>query len=780
MSDTGDSNSTTLGTPWEEFFPYESAYEQQREAVEQVRETASDDGFVLLEGACGTGKTLISLMAGLEAVRDPTSKYERVLCMTSVKQQLRAFEEDLQAINENLSDDISPVSGMSIVGKADMCSYVDSGHINHGDIYQSCESLRDQVRNRINTSENEIKELEQIVGAWTDGGGTLETDDWSSPYSNDDPESSNDPPGCAFYAQYLRQRRIKDEDEPVMGLDGVYTPKELVDKASDAGMCPHAVMADTLDNTEVIIGNYRHAFDPVTVQAMTGELMDEETFVVCDEAHTMIEVVRDLLTEEVSLFTFDQTLREIDDFILNPQNDVTRAASEVMLQELEEMFDRNRSETKKTVVIYRNMVEELREKLVDYADTTVEDEFGWNWKSRMDDDNLPRTLEYPLRDEEQVEKDEITKWIESSSYDHWDDIGIIGELIAEALREASQVIPDFARVQTYCDTVGRVFSHWQEVDNETYFREVELDRRRNEWDGADHEWHRRFRAKFAIKNCIPKDGIGDTLDQFGGGILMSATLEPFEAFREESGLNDMERSINELAYGLNFPEENRESIIVDIEKFTYNNRGDPSDMNNVRKKYAQILRDVAGTTDGNILVGMPSYYEGSWAADILRESSSVNKDVLLDESSNNQETEELKQKFFDGDGKILVTSMRGTLTEGVDYDGDRLDACVVCGLPIRGMGSPHASAIETAYKNEFGGFQGFAFAFAVPALRKARQALGRVIRSDDDTGVRVMADGRYANGYLRGYMPDYEKDDYRISEPQNINPILNSFWRRRG
>ncbi len=778
MSDTGESNFTE-STSWRDLFPYDTPYDQQQEAIERVRDVAGDDGFVLLEGACGTGKTLIALTAGLEAVRDPTSKYKRVVCMTSVKQQLAAFEGDLKAINSNLPENAKPIRGLSIVGKPDMCSYVDTGYIDHSDIYNSCETLRDQVRNRVNSANDEIKELDAIIGAWTDGSGTLEGDNWSSPYSTTDPEEHDSPPGCAFYAEYLKQRRLTGEDEPVFNLNGVYKPQELMDKASEHGMCPHAVMADSLNSAEVIIGNYRHVFDPVTVQAMTASLLDDDTFVVCDEAHTMIEVVRGLLTEEVSLYALNESIREIDSFILNPETDSTRAASEVVLQELQDKLNRNRSDTKQMVAIFRNMVEEIRDELVDYAEKAVKEKFGSRWRSKLSDDYASHTVEYPLREPDSIEQDELTDWIESSGYKHWDEVEAIGHHISESLRDASKIIPDFARVQTYSDTVGRVLQHWQEADNETFFREVELTRRQNKWKHTDHKWNEWYRAKFAIKNCIPREGIGQTLDLFGGGILMSATLEPFDAFREETGLDEIDREIEELAYGLNFPEENRESIIADLPKFTYKNRGDTNETNNVRKQYAQILRDVAETTEGNVLVGMPSYYEGKWAADILRDTPGINKEVLLDESSKNKETEQLKRDFFEGEGKILVTSMRGTLTEGVDYPGDKLSACVICGLPIRGMGSPHATAIETAYKNEFGDFQGFAFAFAVPALRKARQALGRVIRSDEDVGVRVMADARYASGYLRGYMPDYEKSDYRTTDPMNVSPILNSFWRRR-
>jgi DNA excision repair protein ERCC-2 len=86
--------------------------------------------------------------------------------------------------------------------------------------------------------------------------------------------------------------------------------------------------------------------------------------------------------------------------------------------------------------------------------------------------------------------------------------------------------------------------------------------------------------------------------------------------------------------------------------------------------------------------------------------------------------------------------MRGTLTEGVDYRGDRLAAAVVCGVPIVDTSSPRTRAVRTAYDRRFG--DGFRYALAVPAVRKARQAVGRVIRGPEEVGVRVLLDERYA------------------------------------
>ncbi len=79
---------------------------------------------------------------------------------------------------------------------------------------------------------------------------------------------------------------------------------------------------------------------------------------------------------------------------------------------------------------------------------------------------------------------------------------------------------------------------------------------------------------------------------------------------------------------------------------------------------------------------------------------------------------------------------------------------MVCGVPIVNTSSPRTKAVRRAYDDEFE--DGFTYALTIPAVRKARQAIGRVIRSPEDVGVRVLLDERYAReswDSVRPYLP---------------------------
>ena len=285
---------------------------------------------------------------------------------------------------------------------------------------------------------------------------------------------------------------------------------------------------------------------------------------------------------------------------------------------------------------------------------------------------------------------------------------------------------------------------------------------------------------------MPGDSLAATFDELGGGVLMSATLEPLEVFTEVSGLDALEdRPVLERTYDLPFPPENRASFLVDATPFTSHNRGNPDDQadpagwNQTRDEYAHVLRTLA-RSPGNVLLAMPNYREAEWAGSYLEDL--LEKPVLVDASSSHEETEALKAEFFAGEGTVLVTSTRGTLTEGVDYDGEKLACCGVVGVPLVNIGSPRVQAVKRAYGDAFGESHAFEYALTVPAVRRARQALGRVIRGPEEVGVRALVGRRYApdsRHSVHPYLSPGEREEFVRMSPEFLPDQLEAFWAER-
>ena len=271
---------------WRPVFGHEEPYDEQADGIETAVETARESGFLALEGACGTGKTMLALTAGIHLVRDPDSSFERVFVLTSVKQQLRQFEADLRLINENLPDDWNPVSAMTLVGKADVCPYnlANAGDIDERNVYERCDGLRERTRGL--TEETTADALaaqarSQQVGLADSGGRNappneragsgatreqsgatyLEAAGEPTPYSRETPEADS-VEYCPFYAGFLSD--LPEEGDPAEAVPfdstelGLIESDDLVSLSASHGSCPHSVMGALLPHVEVLVGNYYH------------------------------------------------------------------------------------------------------------------------------------------------------------------------------------------------------------------------------------------------------------------------------------------------------------------------------------------------------------------------------------------------------------------------------------------------------------------------------------------------------------------------------------------
>jgi DNA excision repair protein ERCC-2 len=566
-------------------------------------------------------------------------------------------------------------------------------------------------------------------------------------------------------------------------------------------------MGVLLEAADVVIGNYNHLFDPKS-RPLVESVLDERTFLIVDEAHRLEERVRDLLSRRVGR-----------DTLVRARNDcatlLTRARES--REDKRQVRDRLRSYDVPLAAVER--VREFSDDAVAWLDDRVgsflDAEFGRGWRAGPDGlDALPEEpLEIPLRDPETAERDEFTAWAERAGYagDLWRNLTTVGAAVEGVFDELDQ-----SRTPV-CAAVGATMKRWWERDHATCFREVELDHSPAPGGATANRWEQVYTAGLLLYDCMPAEQLRRTLDELGGGVLMSATLEPLDVFTRVSGLDSLAagtdgrengsksgedgsnsesgnsrggdrggsddgRPVVERTYDLPFPEANRASWIVDAEPFTARNRGEPvaDNDNDTREQYRHVLRSVA-RSPGNVMVAMPSYREAAWAGDYL--DGAVEKPVLVDASTANEETERLKRDFFAGEGKVLVTSTRGTLTEGVDYDGEKLHTCAVVGIPLVNVGSPRVRAVRHAYGDAFGEDNAFEYALTVPAVRRARQAIGRVIRGSDEVGVRILVDERYTPearyGGVYEYLPPGEREEFVRMTPEFLKPQVERFWRGR-
>jgi DNA excision repair protein ERCC-2 len=855
---------SSLDSEWAALFPFDP-YPQQVDGVEHALSVCREGEYLLLEGACGTGKTLIALVAGIQAVMDEDA--DRVMAVTPVKQQLKQFVTEIQAINNHRADRGEPaIDGLVMVGKRDMLPYAREEQLVEGkSVHEASSDMRETTASlisresmlelaiapgdldgRINTcAETECDRLSygshecpehrdkrEDDEPWYDpvraaalcqlveelDGPRLETAGATAPYPESPPhtrdvldiyESEELPAGESGYFDPFYARFFADEEwipfDFAESDHNVLDSDTIVRAAVSRGTCPHEAMASLMTEADVLIGNYNHAFDPKTRQ-LTDEkagVLDDGTLLVIDEAHMLEERVRDLLSDTLSLHALRTAYRDfaLAQEYLSGTGGEPGADSQAHQRHARSALSEFDSVTENDIRIGQRFIEWLVDAIDGEVSGFLRTEYG-DWQRRFREGSLPDDdHEIPLRDPETVEIDRITEAAQEEDTefagDIWRRMRDVGVAVDEIHENDSQT--DRTPVAA---GVGALLFQWGMADKGTYFREIELTYAEKPADTTLPDWASAYNAALSLYNCIPHDPLADIFEDLAGGVLMSATLEPFDVYQRVSGLDLLAESESESAseeheedtstsssrgvettsYGLSFPQDNRASWIVDVPPFTYRNRGPPvsdyDEMTQTRQAYASTMVTVT-RSQGNVLLCLPSYAEAEWAVTHLREH--VSKPVLRDRSSESTTTDEMLGRFFQDDGinRVLVTSARGTVTEGIDYKGNRLHTAAVVGVPYANTANARMKAVMNAYSRAFDGDSGFEYAVQVPAVRKARQALGRVLRGHEETGTRVFIDQRYRPDAPRSvydYLSTTEQEEFTTVSPDMLGFALNQFW----
>jgi DNA excision repair protein ERCC-2 len=658
---------------YERFFPYDSPYENQREAMDRIYGSLAGGRDVLFEGACGTGKTLSALVPALEyADREDKT----VVITTSVHQQTRQFIEEARAITRQ-----EPVRTVVFRGKGSMC---------HEDVgYEECQALRETTRS-LAEAEADREELsdratqlraeaqEDEDAAEAHGAVLDELDDLESEI-----EELESAATCGFYYRNLTDERARREFYSWLHED-VRTPDQIYEYADEQGLCGYELLKEGMDEVDLVICNYHHLLDPF-IREQFFRWLDrdpEEVITVFDEAHNVESAARDHATRTLTERTLDSAIEELDG------RDDPRA-------------DRA-----------GNVIGAFRDALVDtYEDAhfgTVDED--WEDLAVAND----------------AGKDDLTlSFLQGYSGKGIDaDVDAAGDLGGEldeeynrAYREGETTTRKECRVLQVADFL----SDWMDdSDRGGYHPMVSV--RRDAGTGDVY-------GRAELYTCIPREVTGSLFGEVHASVLMSATLRPFDVAGEVLGLEEPDT----MAYGLTFPPENRRTIAVETPALFASKRDDPD----VQATVTEALEDVVRFTPGNVIAFFPSYAEADRYADRIDTEATLYRDQP------GTRAQELREEFVAGDDGLLVTSLWGTLAEGVSFDGDDARTVAVVGVPYPHL-DDRAGAVQAAYDDMSDEEDaGWRYAVEIPTIRKTRQALGRVVRGPEEVGARVLLDERY-------------------------------------
>ena len=253
------------------------------------------------------------------------------------------------------------------------------------------------------------------------------------------------------------------------------------------------------------------------------------------------------------------------------------------------------------------------------------------------------------------------------------------------------------------------------------------------------------------KVCLDPRIMTGFLEDTAGVVSMSGTISPLDMFRDLVGLKS--NTILEKVESI-FPLENKKVLYLDDVTTSYAElNSKPSLWNRIVSK----LELITNNFNGNIALFFPSYK----LLELALESLKLKKPVYREYSGMDQE--ELMQtveSFKSDSGAVLAGVMGGRLAEGIDYPDTSLEMAVIVGIPYPSPGV-RQNALQHYYDISFNG-RGWKFAVESPAVRKLLQAAGRVIRSENDRGLIIIADNR--TGRFLEYIPELERSDDIVSE----------------
>ncbi|WP_336000813.1 ATP-dependent DNA helicase [Halorientalis halophila] len=708
------------------FFPYQEPYEHQHDAMARIAEALEDGDDVLFEGATGTGKTLAALAPALEYARE-TDK--TVVITTNVHQQMRQFVREARAITEQ-----EPIRAVVFQGKGSMC------HLDVG--YQECQTLRDTTRDVVD-KEQDLAELDQRQEALLEDsqagsedaaearGAVMEELDAVEDELADLRETGTT---CEYFYENLTENT--DAFYEWLFAD-VREPEDVFEYAEMEGFCGYELLKEGMEGVDLVVCNYHHLLDPGIREHFFRWLGrdPEDVITVFDEAHNVEDAARDHATRTVTENTLDSALDEL------AERDDPRAEAAA------------------------NVLRAFRTALVD----TYDDALGFGQREQIEE----HWEDLAIANESG--RDDLTiNFLQAYTGPGYDvdlqEAITYGRALDEKYEEAYRNGETSTRKECQTLQAAQFVETWMaEGADQGQFPVVSV--RRDEGSGDVY-------GRAELYRCIPQEVTRSLFDELHASVLMSATLRPFEVTEDVLGLEDPET----MAYGEQFPEERRRTYAVEAPALFASDRDDPS----VQDEVAGILEDAIEFTPGNTLAFFPSYSE----AERYHDRVQTDAERFLDRPATS--AKDLRDDFTAGENGVLFTSLWGTLAEGVSFDDDDARTVVVVGVPYPHL-DDRMEAVQAAYDEAFGdggnewrGTEdaGWAYAVEIPTVRKTRQALGRVVRSPEDFGARVLVDKRYTllgeqemgNYTVRETFPPEERKEMIDIAPAKLKFAMLNFY----
>ena len=266
--------------------------------------------------------------------------------------------------------------------------------------------------------------------------------------------------------------------------------------------------------------------------------------------------------------------------------------------------------------------------------------------------------------------------------------------------------------------------------------------------------------------CLdPSPFVDASLSAGRAAALFSATLTPPGYYRTVLGCPEARA----VALESPFPAENLGLYCLPSISTRYRQR-DAS-----IRPISDALAALASSRVGNYLAFFPSY---AYLRQVWEDFTARHPDIgtLVQESGlDDAGRAAFLERFSPCPEKTLLGFgvMGGIFGEGVDLAGDRLIGCAIVGVGLPQV-SPRQEMLRRYYDAQNGA--GFDYAYRWPGMNKVLQAAGRVIRTQEDKGVVLLLDDRFAQSEYARLFPKHWSHLEYLRDTEELKKKLEDFW----
>jgi DNA excision repair protein ERCC-2 len=271
-----------------------------------------------------------------------------------------------------------------------------------------------------------------------------------------------------------------------------------------------------------------------------------------------------------------------------------------------------------------------------------------------------------------------------------------------------------------------------------------------------------------ITCCDASAMLRERYDEYEQVAGFSATLKPFDYYTRLSGLDP--GTVKTAEFQSPFPGAYRKLMIIPQISTKYSDR---------ERNYARIadaLSRIAAVRPGNYFAFSPSF---EFLERVLALFRSPEGFVVLkqEREMNAERVGKVLEQLREGTVPTILFAVQGGMfSEGVDYPGEMAIGAFVIGPPLPNFDLEREQMREYYQKRYDAGFD---YAYAIPAMAKAIQSAGRVIRSEIDRGLIVLMDNRFVQpAYARSMPADWFESDVGELVSDSILMDVAAFWKR--